>query len=259
MIPAPEIIFMGVLVGIILASSLTHLFAISSLGISVFSKSPVCESCADPQPYSRRIPILATLFFSKKCPVCGHEPPRLYAFLEMVIFAFSIWAFSAAKPVLALQISVLGFALLGVTYMDLKKWIIPNVFILYILAVALLAMVVGTVSIAHALSGLLVASVVSLFIILPQKFGSGDKTLALGDVKLCLAVALWLGWILSAYVFFLASVLAILTWMLSGFFKGFSARRRVPFGPFVALSTMIFGIGRVLDPQFVTHLLTYRF
>jgi len=259
MIPSAEIIVMGVLVGIVLASTLTHLFAISSLGLSVFSKSPVCESCADPQPYSRRIPILAPLFFRSKCPVCGHEPPRFYAFLELVVFAFSIWAFNATKPMLALQISVLGFALLGVTYMDLKKWIIPNVFIVYILAVALLAMVVGTVSIAHALSGLLVASVVSLFIILPQRFGSGDKTLALGDVKLALAVALWLGWILAAYVFFLASVLAVFTWILGGFFKGFSPRRRVPFGPFVALSTMIFGIGRVIDPQFVTHLLTYRF
>ncbi len=172
---------------------------------------------------------------------------------------FTVWAFSAMKPVLAIQISVLCFALIGVTYMDLKKWIIPNAFIVYIIAIGVFGIMRGTVSIGHSLIGLGVAAVVSLFIVLPQRYGIEDKTLALGDVKLCLAVALWLGWILSAYVFFLASLLAFLTWVFVGFFKGFSTQRRVPFGPFVALSTMIFGIGRVLDPQFVTYLLTFRF
>jgi general secretion pathway protein O len=259
MIPPAEIILFGVLVGIVLAASLTHIFAVISQEISVFTRKLVCESCGALQPYSRRIPIVAFLLPSRKCSTCGHESPRLYAFLEFAILVFSIWAFSVMKPVLALQISVLFFALIGVTYMDLKKWIIPNEFVVYIVAIGVFSITAGTLNLYNSLLGLALAVVVSLFIVLPQRFGSGDQTLALGDVKLCLAVALWLGWILSAYVFFIASLLAFITWIFAGVFKGFSAQRRVPFGPFVALSTMIFGIGRVLDPQFVTHLLTLRF
>mgnify|MGYP000040497776 FL=1 len=259
MIPSAEIIIFGVLVGIVLASSLTHLFAAISQEISVFSKKIVCESCGALQPYSRRIPIIASLLPARKCSACGHESPRLYAFLEFALIVFSIWAFSVMRPVLALQISVLFFALIGVTYMDLKKWIIPNEFVVYIIAIGIFGITADTMNLNNSLLGLALAAVVSLFIVLPQRFGSGDQTLALGDVKLCLAVALWLGWILSAYVFFIASLLAFITWLFTGIIKGFSAQRRVPFGPFVALSTMIFGIGRVVDPQFVTHLLTFRF
>ena len=250
---------LSIVIGVVLASSLSHIFAIISQEISIFSKKLVCESCGASQPYFHRIPIIAAFSSSGKCPVCGHETPRLYAFLELLIFAFTLWAFSAMKPVLAFQISVLFFALVGVTYLDLKKWIIPNEFVVYIIAIGVFGITVDTVNLSNSLLGLALASMVSLLIILPQRFGSGDQTLALGDVKLCLAVALWLGWILSAYVFFLASLLAFITWVFSLIFKGFSVQRRVPFGPFVALSTMIFGIGRVLDPQFVTHLLTFRF
>ena len=254
-----QLVLFGVLVGIVLAASLTHIFAVISQEISVFTKKLVCESCGALQPYSRRIPIITSLLPSRKCSTCGHESPRLYAFLEFAILIFSVWAFSVLKPVLALQISVLFFALIGVTYMDLKKWIIPNEFVVYIIAIGVFSLTAGSINLYSSLLGLALAAVVSLFIVLPQRFGSGDQTLALGDVKLCLAVALWLGWILSAYVFFIASLLAFITWIFTGVFKGFSAQRRVPFGPFVALSTMIFGIGRVLDPQFVTHLLTLRF
>ncbi len=259
MIPSTEIILLGVLVGIVLASSLSHLFAVSYLGLSLFSAKLVCESCGEAQPILHRIPIIGSLFFTGKCHACGHSKPRLYPLLEFIIFGFSIWSFLVLKPILAIQISLLGFALMGVAYMDLKRWIIPNIFVEFVLACGVIGLMAGTVSPAQALFGVALASIVSLFIILPQRFGSGDGTLALGDVKLCLAVGLWLGWILATYVFFLASLLALLTWGISGLINGFSAQKRIPFGPFLALSTMIFGIGRVLDPLFVTHLLTFRF
>jgi prepilin signal peptidase PulO-like enzyme (type II secretory pathway) len=259
MIPSTATFMLGVLVGIFLASSLTRLIAVIFQGSSIVSKKIVCESCGAPHPFLHRIPIVAAFRSPEKCPVCAHELPRFYAYMEMLIFGFSIWAFTAMGAILALQISVLFFALIGVAYMDLKKWIIPNEFVVTILAVGILGLAAGTVNFSHALLGLVLAAAVSLLIILPQRFGSGDRTLALGDVKLCLAVSLWLGWVLSAYVFFFASILAFMTWLIIAIFRGFSIQRRVPFGPFVALTTLLFGIGRVLDPQFVTHLLTFRF
>ncbi len=259
MIPSAEIIIAGILVGIVLASSLTHFFALISQDMPLFSRKVVCESCGVSQSYSRRIPIIASLLPGRKCSACGHEPTPIYVLLELAIVIFSAWAFIVLKPILAFQISVIFFALIGVTYMDLKKWIIPNEFVIIIFAMGVLGIVTETLDLNISLLGLVLAAVVSLLIVLPQRFGGGDQTLALGDVKLCLVVALWLGWILSAYVFFVASLMAFITWIFTGIFRGFSVRRRIPFGPFVALSTMIFGIGRVVDPQFVTHLLTFRF
>lgn len=259
MIPTTNIIILGIVVGMVLAYSVQHFFAIISQKSSLLSKPMICESCGERQPLFHRIPIISAFFSRGKCQVCGHEPPRIYAVIEFFVFIFSVGAFSLVHPALALQISLLFFALIGISYMDIKKWMIPNGFIIMILIAGVLGLLWGTVLLEHALFGLVVAGVVSLFIVLPQRYGPGDKTLALGDVKLVFSISLWLGWVLSVYAFFLASLLALFTWVIWGIAKGFSADRRVPFGPLVALSTMIFGIGRVLDPHFITHLLTFRF
>lgn len=172
---------------------------------------------------------------------------------------FSIGAFAIFSPFYALQASLLWFALVGIAYMDLRRLIIPNQFLGYLLFASLLGMLFGPQDLWQSLMGLAVAGFVSLLIILPQRYGAGDGTLSLGDVKLCFVVALWLGWILVTYTLLLATILALLSWLMSGVVKGFSTRRRIPFGPFVALSTMIFGMGHLMDPQFVSHLLTFRF
>lgn len=249
----------GLLVGFILAFSFSHLIALITQERSTFLRARVCESCGTEQSLFFRIPMIGGLIRSGGCPSCGYTLPPLYAVFELLIIGFSLWAFSVLSFSPALQISLIGFALLGASYMDLKKWIIPNAFVVYVLIAVLLGLISGSTSVQFAAFGLVVGAIVSVFIILPQKFGGGEGIVALGDVKLVLALSLWLGWVLSIYVFFLASFLGFAYWVFSGFFRGFSTERRVPFGPFVALSTMIFGIGRVLDPQFVTHLLTFRF
>ncbi len=253
------LIVSGVSFGIILASLFSHIMFVVSKEIPFFSSSSHCTACGERQHLYSRIPIAGSLFLNGECPKCGFKPSLFSSLLEFLILSFSIWAFLNLSPVSAVQISLLFAALLGIAVMDMKKWIIPNLFVLLIIIAGVLGVASGTVSLLHSIIGLGVATVVALFIVIPQKLGAGDNTLALGDVKLCLAVALWLGWILSTYVFFLASLFAFFAWVITGFFNGFSVQRRLQFGPFVALATLIFGIGRVLDPQFVTHLLTFRF
>lgn len=259
MIPSPELFLIGVTSGIFLAWILSHLIEITTRETSILSRTPVCDSCTTIQPLWSQIPLLGYLISAGKCKQCGLQRSVFIPFFELLVIGFTTWVFVTMSISGALQLSLLFVAMLGISFMDMRKWIIPNIFVLLILFTAGLGILAGTVNPSHSLLGLGVALIVSIFIVLPQWFGSSDKTLSLGDVKLCLAVALWLGWILSVYVFFFASLLASLTWIFSGFFKGFSGQRRLQFGPFVALSTVIFGIGRVVDPSFVTHLLSFRF
>lgn len=259
MMPAADMIVSGLLVGFILAFSFSQLVPLIRRERSTLSRNRVCESCGETQSLLHRLPVIDIFLKSKPCSACGHRVASTQAVLEMIIVIFTVWAFASLSFVTALEISILGFALLGAAYLDLKQWIIPNVFVVYVLLAVILGVSSGSATLQQALPGLIVGAVVSLLIILPQRFGSGERIVALGDVKLVLAVSLWLGWVLSIYVFFLSSLLALGYWVASGLISGFSVHRRVPFGPFVALSTMIFGIGRVLDPEFVTHLLTFRF
>ena len=259
MIPYAVILIVGTLVGIILAYVLTQIVAAVSRETSIFPFKLVCVSCGAPAQLKSRIPIIGALGEAGICSNCAHKASLLRPVSELFVILFTIWTFIALEPLVAIQLSLLFMGLVGVALMDVTKWIIPNAFVLVILAAAILALFSGTVDPTQSFFGMGVAMAISLLIILPQKFGKGDGIIALGDVKLVLVVALYLGWILSVYVFFLASFLAFLTWIISGFSKGFSIKRKLQFGPFVALSTMIFGIGKSLDPQFVTHLLTFRF
>ncbi len=259
MIPSYELLILGLMIGIVLAALYTHLVFVIRGDAPLLSQSAKCSACDEGQSLISRIPVLGVFLSDQPCKKCSHQRSYFVALYEISIILFTTWAFLALETMAAIQISMLFVALLGVAVLDMEKWIIPNRFVVLILVVAALGLISGYVHPLHSLIGLGVALVVSLFIILPQKYGGTDNTIALGDVKLCLAAALWLGWVLSVYVFFLASLLAVLAWGISGFFKGFSTQRRLQFGPFVALSTLIFGIGRVVDPQFVTHLLTFRF
>ena len=252
----PELILLGVLVGMILAGLLQHHFACITLGRGAFTWPSRCESCGSQRPMSEHIPLIST---GKLCSTCSHKLSPIILILQVSIITFSVWAFTTLSPLYAAQASLLWFSLLGIAYMDLRRWVIPNQFLAYLLFASLVGILFGPQEFRQSLMGLLVAGFVSLLIILPQRFGEDDGTLSLGDVKLCFVVALWLGWILVTYTLLLATILALISWLISGLVKGFSTKRRVPFGPFVALSTMIFGMGRLMDPQFVSHLLTFRF
>ncbi|NQV30408.1 MAG: prepilin peptidase [Candidatus Marinimicrobia bacterium] len=254
-----NLLLLGLLVGFALATLLDYLIEITSRELPLFSKSPPCPACNEYMGVSSQIPVIGYALMLGRCPHCGRNRSRTLPLMEILLISFSVWSFATLGISAAFQMSLLFMGLIGVTIVDIKKWIIPNYFVLIIVFVALIAIVLKNGNLLNALSGLGVATVVSLLLVIPQRFGSGDKSLALGDVKLCLAVGLWLGWVLAIYAFFVASLLASLIWIISGLFQGYSIQRRLQFGPFVALSTLLFGIGRAVDPQFVTHLLTFRF
>ncbi len=253
------ILLLGISVGYILAVFLRHLINPLSADNSLKLKEIVCASCGAKQGLGAKFPIYSYLRYQGRCTACGHKDTVMSPLLELLTILFAIWAFTQLDFFSATQMSVLFFALLGIAVLDITKWIIPNIFVLVIVMTALIAIVGGDLSLIHSLGGLGVALIVSGLMLLPQLISKPESGYAFGDVKMSLAVALWLGWILSVYVFFLASILAFITWIIMGFFQGFSARRPLQFGPFVALSTMVFGIGRAMDPQFITHLLTFKF
>ncbi len=258
MIPG-NMLLLGLFVGFGLAILLEYLVEITSRELPFLSKSPACPACNENMGMSSKLPVIGYALTLGRCPHCGQKQSLTLTLVEFLLISFSVWSFTTLEISMAFQMSLLCMGLLGVTVVDLKKWIIPNYFVLIILIVSLIPIISGVGNLVNALSGLGVAAIVSLFLVIPQRLGSGDKTLALGDVKLCLVVGLWLGWVLAIYVFFVASLLASLFWIITGVFKGFSIQRRLQFGPFVALSTMLFGIGQAVDSHFITHLLTFRF
>jgi len=257
--PGIEMTTIGLLAGYLLAYLFSHLTAHIHQDSSAFLEGSICASCGSRQTPWFHLPFRGILEREHGCKACSARPAGYLSLIHLVILGLAVWAFRTLGLLSALEISLAGFALLGVTTMDLRKWVIPNIFVLTILLASVLGLIAGNLNLLHSLAGLIVGAVVSVLMILPQRYGSGERLIPMGDVKLVLALSIWLGWVLSVYAFFLASLLASLVWLVLGLFRGFSIHRRVPFGPFVALASMIFGMARMLDPHFVTHLLSFRF
>lgn len=252
-------LLLGFPIGLFFAAVMTHLVHIRSLRVPISSQVPICPSCGKYQGVLSKIPLLGYAIASGRCPHCDHKLSLKEPISELFTILFTVWAFYSVEPIKAIQISMLFFALMGITIVDYSKWRIPNLFVMIILFVAAVGIASGLVSLDQSVKGIGVALVTSFFLVFPQKLINPEMDYAWGDVKLCFAVALWLGWILSIYVFFIASLGAAIVWLLSGIKTGYSVKRPLQFGPFVALATIVFGVGRIIHPQFVTDLITFRF
>lgn len=82
----------------------------------------------------------------------------------------------------------------------------------------------------------------------------GKEAMGLGDVHLMGAVGACLGWIDAAIAFPLAAVVG-LYWLVVGRIAGGGAARAMPFGPSLALATVLVVLGKPLVEQWLTHLL----
>ena len=226
-------------------------------GSSLHSEA-TCRSCGGELGMAAGIPVIGTILHLGKCKHCGTGLSAPFLFFEFAIILITIWLFYTQPLLIAMEASVFALALIGLALADMKYWLIPNGYVLIILFLALMEIVSGTMQLENAIKGMGVGLAVGLLLILPQLQDKGDGGPALGDVKLVLALGLWLGWILAIYVFFLASILALLWWLIEGFRSGLSTKRRLAFGPFVALWALVMGLGKLLDPQFVVHLMSFR-
>jgi len=257
--PVAPILWVSLPLGLLFAAAFIHLINTLRAGVPILSTPGICPYCGAIHGWRAGIPLIGYLKNNGSCAECGKSLSWFYPFLETAILVFTLWSFQELPPIQALQISLLFCALLGIAIMDFKQWIIPNRFIVWILVVDGIGLVSGTLAWQQSLLGLGIGLAVTLMLLLPQLQTGATKGAALGDVKLVLVITIWLGWILAVYALFIATLLAFISWLVLGVLKGFDIKRSLQFGPFVALSTLIFGIAKVMDPQFVTHLLSYRF
>ena len=221
-----------------------------------FSGRSSCPSCGKILHWHELIPVFSFVFQRGRCASCTSRISFQYPLVELltaVLFALSAWkAFTVGGAFmyahfahLALMMSLL-IAL--VTY-DIKHTIIPNMFVYFFDALALIyafspyTMLSGTPLWYPLLSGCIAAAPFALLWLV-----SGGRWMGLGDAKLSLGIGAALGIIggLSALVWaFWAG--ALISLFLIGSSKlrlrhggrRFTMKSEVPFAPFLVLGFLI--------------------
>jgi len=253
-------LLIGFLSGLILASFLSHSLERMLLHSETPSTPRHCTKCDTTRPVTYYIPILDLLINLGKCPQCGEKRHLAYLWLELVTITVITYLFLALTPLAALQLSLAGTLLIGITVMDVRQQLVPNLYTSLLLGLPVLSILFGDRTLIQSFHGLVAGAIISGLLLLPQWVSrETSKSYGLGDVKLILVVTLWLGWILTVYMMLLATISGLIAFIIIWMARGFDLKFRLAFGPFVAFFTLLFALWRIVDPQIITNLLSFRF
>ena len=211
---------------------------------SVVRPASHCPQCETPISPRDNVPVLSWLFLSGKCRHCKNPIPVRYPLVEAgcgVLFLVVAARFGASWELPAYL--VLTAALLAISIIDLEHFIVPDritapltVSALALLGLAALAEGDGWRFGRTLLGGVaFFAFLLLLNILYPKGMG-------MGDVKLAFSLGLYLGWLGWGQVFlggFLAFLLGAVVGVALIAMKIKSRKDFVPFGPFLALGTML--------------------
>ncbi len=220
--------------GLALGSFLNVVAARVPLHRSIVSPGSACMSCGHEIAWYDNIPLVSWLALRGRCRACGARIPFRYPAVELVtalLVAGSVWKFGLTGA--AAVAAFFCAALVAVSATDIEHRIIPNRIVLPAAAVVLAANTALHPSPEWALgavgaSGFLLAAALAY-----------PKGMGMGDVKLALLMGAALGRTVTVALMF-GMVAALVPGIYLLVRHGSAARRMgIPFGPFLALGSVI--------------------
>ena len=235
--------FCGVL-GLLVGSFLNVVIWRVPRKLSVVRPPSHCPQCETPIRPRDNVPLFSWMILRGKCRHCGNPIPVRYPLVEAaggVLFVAVAARFGADWALPAYL--VLTAALLAISIIDLEHFIVPDRITapLTVSALALLGLAAAADGngwrFGRSLLGGLAffAFLLLLNIVNPRGMG-------MGDVKLSFSLGLFLGWLGWGQVFlggFLSFLLGALVGVALIATKIKGRKDHVPFGPFLALGTLI--------------------
>jgi leader peptidase (prepilin peptidase) / N-methyltransferase len=232
------------LLGLVIGSFLNVVIWRVPRKLSVVRPPSHCPQCETPIRPVDNVPVVSWLLLRGKCRHCGNPIPVRYPLVEAangVLFAAVAARFGSAWELPAYL--VLTAALLAISLIDLEHFIVPDRITapLTVSAVALLGVAAAASGDGWRFGRALLGGVAFFAFLLVLNIAY-PKGMGMGDVKLAFSLGLFLGWLGWGQVFlggFLAFLLGAVVGVGLIATKIKSRKDVVPFGPFLALGTML--------------------
>ncbi len=228
------------LFGLVMGSFYNVLIYRLPRSISVIVPSSHCPSCRKPIKWYDNIPLLSFVILKGKCRNCKTKIPIQYPFVELVsgliaVYSYLRWGATSDALVYYMFFS----ALLVLSFIDLKFFIIPDIITLPGIALGLLfSFFRKTIDPVQSITGLALGFGISFFIYLFYIKVRKIEGLGFGDVKLLAMIGSVTGvyGVLSAL--FLGSLLGLI-FALPSVVKNRNIQFAIPFGPFLSLGCFL--------------------
>ena len=200
-----------------------------------------CEACQSVLTARDLVPLISWLLLRGRCRHCGHPLGWFYPGVETAALLVALIALAVDGMPRAWLDCLLGWWLLALGWIDLRRWVLPDVLTLPLVVVGLLAAAVFEPESLFdralgAVAGYLALSAVAIV----YRAARGREGLGAGDAKLLAAAGAWVGVMALPQLVFgaaLAALLAAGALRLRG--VHLHAQSPIPFGPFIALATWV--------------------
>ncbi|AOY78395.1 prepilin peptidase [Clostridium formicaceticum] len=208
---------------------------------SIVYPSSHCSSCNRSLQVMDLIPIFSYFILKGKCRYCRHKISLRYPMVELltgIVFVLLLYKYDFSIDLLFYLILV--STLICISFIDYDHQIIPDGLVLLGFAAGLIYKLVlyyfinVPIEFLNSILGFLVGGGFFLLIAVVSKGGMGG-----GDIKLIAMLGFWIGWQDVILISFLAFIIGSIVSIILLITKIKSRKDAIPFGPFIAISSLI--------------------
>lgn len=210
----------------------------------VWSRS-TCESCGTVLTPRDLVPLISWIIARRRCRRCDARLGWFYPAVEIAALVVALIALALDGTPRALLDCLFGWWLLTLAWIDLRRWLLPDLLTLPLIVAGLAeaaALDPDTVldrALGAALGYSALQAIAGIYRALRQREGLGQ-----GDAKLLAAAGAWVGAAALPQVILMAALAALIAaaaLRLGG--VRLHAHSALPFGPFLALATWTIWLG----------------
>ncbi len=208
-----------------------------------------CPHCKHTIAWFDNIPFFSFIFLRAKCRHCkGSISPRYFVVEFLTAFMLCVLWWHFGNPIFVFVYFVFVVMLIVGSFIDLEFFIIPDAINFIglgfgLLASALFPQLMGKEIWWHGLLTSLLGAFIgglSLFLVaILGEFLLKKEAMGMGDVKLLAMMGSFIGWKMVLFTIFLSSLLGTIGGVLLILFGKTTMKGRIPFGPYLAMGSII--------------------
>ena len=210
---------------------------------SIVSPPSSCPQCGQRIRFYDNIPVVSYALLLGRCRYCRHPISPQYPVVEAITGLLSLALFLKAGASLEyIFLLLFGALLIAIAFIDLQHKIIPDVLSLPGIVVGFVFSLLPFSSLSWMDSMIGIAGGGGFLLLVGLAFEkmTGREGMGMGDVKMLAMIGAWMGWRALLFIILLSSLAGSLIGGALLLLSRQGVRTRIPFGPFLALGTLIY-------------------
>jgi leader peptidase (prepilin peptidase)/N-methyltransferase len=209
---------------------------------SIISPPSRCPQCGKRIRFYDNIPIISYIILRGRCRDCGRPISVRYPLVEAIMGLLSMSLFLKHNLSYQYFISLIFSAsLVLISFIDLRHQIIPDAVSLPgILAGFIISLIFVHITWYDSLIGIIAGGGVLYLVAFLFEVITGKEGMGGGDIKLLAMIGAWMGWRALPLIILLSSLTGIFIGGGSLLMSRQGLGTRIPFGPFLALGTLLY-------------------